>query len=164
MPFKIVQTVEGNKMLLSIVPSHWERNGILSWPKNSNVDVRDDSAANRPDESFLKFQCVTKRTNLEFYELAEGIVKTMTEKSDTNDRDVDQSATKNVQIKKGSKAINKLKQVPNLETQIKQAQKVCIFIVYIFSIESMRRYFKLMVLALFLFHKDCQKNPRFEDS
>lgn len=47
MPFKIVQTHEGGKLMLSVVPNGWEKDGTLYWPRGTNIKISDENS--RPE-------------------------------------------------------------------------------------------------------------------
>lgn len=70
MPFKIVQTIEDSRLCLSIVPSRWEENGKLFWPK-SRMSIRKliKVENSKPEKGkWDELPCVKKR---EFATLAE---------------------------------------------------------------------------------------------
>lgn len=91
MPYKIVQTKEAGRDLLSIVPSAWVSNGFVKWP-----DTKCDSNAKKeyrkrlmdgnslPHEDWIEVKCRFKR-ELETYELAKKEWNSMSDKSDTSD-------------------------------------------------------------------------------
>ncbi|XP_055526995.1 uncharacterized protein LOC129719627 [Wyeomyia smithii] len=61
MPFKIIQTCEEGNLCLSIVPSAWERDGVLWWPKTTGVAklLRDENS--HPTSKWQTMQCIKKR-------------------------------------------------------------------------------------------------------
>lgn len=61
MPFKIVQTIEAGETCLSVVPSGWEANGILWWPKKHLVGKLSQIETSAPDDKWEKMNCVRKR-------------------------------------------------------------------------------------------------------
>ncbi|XP_055550468.1 uncharacterized protein LOC129732984 [Wyeomyia smithii] len=82
MPYKIVQTIEAGEACLSVVPSKWEANGILYWPKKhlvAKLSLEEESA---PTDKWETFNCIKKR---EFTSHAEACneMQKMEEKSDT---------------------------------------------------------------------------------
>lgn len=133
MTFKIVQTVENGRKLLTIVPHHWEQMGTLFWPRKSTVNAQDDSDSNKPDDKAHKYRCIVKRQNLQTYDEAENILDVMQQQSDSDDKSKDLSQTKTVQIKIGSKTVKSSSQMPDLETIIDPTddamikKSVCIF-------------------------------------
>ncbi|XP_062554531.1 uncharacterized protein LOC134219712 [Armigeres subalbatus] len=66
MPFKIVQTVEKGELCLSVVPSKWEEDGILHWPKKSVVARLCHDENSVPESNWEKLNCVLKRQNLTY--------------------------------------------------------------------------------------------------
>lgn len=61
MPFKIVQTIEGGETCLSVVPSKWETNGTLYWPKKHLVAKLSLEEESVPSDKWEKLNCVRKR-------------------------------------------------------------------------------------------------------
>ncbi|XP_065095782.1 uncharacterized protein LOC135717572 [Ochlerotatus camptorhynchus] len=61
MPFKIIQTIEAGEICLSIVPSGWEANGILRWPKKHLVGKLSQIETSTADDKWEKMNCVRKR-------------------------------------------------------------------------------------------------------
>lgn len=61
MPFKIIQTIEAGEVCLSVVPSGWECNGILWWPKKHLVGKLSQIETSMPDDKWEKINCVKKR-------------------------------------------------------------------------------------------------------
>lgn len=62
MPFKIVQTVEDGEVCLSIVPSTWEINGVLRWPKKLRLANKlSHMEYSQPDSSWDRMMCLKKR-------------------------------------------------------------------------------------------------------
>ncbi|XP_045511410.1 uncharacterized protein LOC123706270 [Colias croceus] len=88
MPFKIVETVEKGKCLLFIVPSLWETNGILKWPKNC-LDVRKLVMNENclPATGWSASRCRVKRHSIPSFSEAERELGLMLERSDTDDTD-----------------------------------------------------------------------------
>uniref|UniRef100_A0A182VVL9 DUF4806 domain-containing protein n=1 Tax=Anopheles minimus TaxID=112268 RepID=A0A182VVL9_9DIPT len=90
MPYKIVQTIEGGETCLSVVPSRWEQEGVLFWPKKNLVaklSLEEDSI---PTNKWEKINCIKKRefkTRAEAYEELEKMeMKTDTEMDDEDSR------------------------------------------------------------------------------
>lgn len=82
MPFKIVQTIEGGETCLSIVPSGWEVNGTLHWPKKHQVvklSLQEDSL---PADNWQRINCIQKR-HCRTYAEASDELEQMENKSDT---------------------------------------------------------------------------------
>ncbi|KXJ79636.1 hypothetical protein RP20_CCG000151 [Aedes albopictus] len=61
MPFKIVQTLEDGEQCLCIVPSAWEHDGTLWWPKKTTAAklMRDENS--KPTSKWQRMQCTRKR-------------------------------------------------------------------------------------------------------
>lgn len=81
MPYKIVQTVEKGKSVLTSIPDTWEDNGILKWPKKKAEKLKKNDN-NGPDNSWLKSRC-TVTLYIESYEEAEKEIERMCDYSDT---------------------------------------------------------------------------------
>lgn len=82
MPFKIVQTIEGGETCLCIVPSKWESNGTLYWPKKHLVvklSLQEDSI---PSDNWQRINCIKKRQFQTYGEACEEL-KRMEDHSDT---------------------------------------------------------------------------------
>lgn len=116
MPFKIVETVEKGKSLLFIVPSLWETNGILKWPKNC-LDVRKLVMNENclPATGWSASRCRVKRHSIPSFSEAERELELMLERSDTDDTDREIQNSK-VQFQKENVNYNALAE-----------QLVCIF-------------------------------------
>ena len=80
--FKIVETVEKGSKKLTIVPSGWESNGELSWPK-FKADKLIKVADSLPEDSWFRMSCKLKRNHLLNYDIAEEELERMLEKDDT---------------------------------------------------------------------------------
>ena len=63
MPFKIVQTNEDGEQCLTVVPSGWEREGILSWPKTTGAAKLAKNANSLPTLKWHRILCSNKREN-----------------------------------------------------------------------------------------------------
>ncbi|KAJ3664549.1 hypothetical protein Zmor_000107 [Zophobas morio] len=61
MPFKIVQTIEGGRFYFSIVPSKWEKDGLLRWPPKSLLVKLAHVENSSPEEKWETVNCVMKR-------------------------------------------------------------------------------------------------------
>lgn len=81
MPYKIVQTIENGKALLTAVPSQWEKEGVLQWPKKKFEKLRKNEES-LPNEKWIMMNCIVKRTNLTLQE-AEDEINDMCKNSDT---------------------------------------------------------------------------------
>lgn len=101
MPFKIVQTVEKGKKYLSVVPHHWEVDQKLYWPTKERPNCSDDSENNKPNETFMVYQCTLKRTSIATFKEATEISDVMRLQYDTDEKSIDESATKKVSKRKG---------------------------------------------------------------
>lgn len=64
MPFKIVQTFENGKSVLTVLPSAWEKAEILFWPRRLNETklIHDDFSVPKKDWKIMR--CKTKREYL----------------------------------------------------------------------------------------------------
>lgn len=82
MPFKIIQTKERGKFILSIIPDKWEQNRILHWPKRRVEDLLEQESS-CPDDSWLTMKCQVKRTGLISKQSAEAELANMLQESDT---------------------------------------------------------------------------------
>lgn len=89
MPYKILQTQENERELLTVVPSLWETDGLVSWPPircdaamkmDYKKRLMDGNSVPHPD--WKRIRCKLKRT-FETYEEAQKEWKTMSDKSDT---------------------------------------------------------------------------------
>ncbi|VEN50473.1 unnamed protein product [Callosobruchus maculatus] len=103
--YKIVETVEKGLKQLTIVPSAWETNGRLSWPKNK-ADKLIKIGESVPDDNWFNFKCKLKRNHLLSYEIAEEELELMLQKSDTEQDDClvieDRKKRSRVVLKKGN--------------------------------------------------------------
>lgn len=65
--YKIVETIEEGEKLLTVIPSCWEKDGILSWPTNcKNVDsLRKKCIVPAPNWS--KEKCILKREDIKSF-------------------------------------------------------------------------------------------------
>lgn len=61
MPFKVVQTIERGETCLTVVPSSWEENGILHWPRKNAVAKLSLEEYSEPSPKWEKINCVKKR-------------------------------------------------------------------------------------------------------
>ncbi|XP_053601036.1 uncharacterized protein LOC128669862 [Plodia interpunctella] len=76
MPFKIVQTLEKGKPVLTAVPHEWEKDGTLFWPKNQAdklIKVEDIY----PEDNWIPIVCELKRDNLKSYGEAQAEVNSI---------------------------------------------------------------------------------------
>lgn len=86
MPFKIVETIERGKPQLSIVPSCWEKKGLLRWPpKKYPINKLVTNENSIPQADWLTIKCVLKRTSILSYSRAEEEIDMMAQYSDTSD-------------------------------------------------------------------------------
>lgn len=81
MPFKIVQTIERGRSVLTAVPYEWESNGILCWPKKYEKLRRIEDSKSEPN--WKKINCIVKRSNLHSFREAELEIDAMSSYSDT---------------------------------------------------------------------------------
>ncbi|KAF9791794.1 hypothetical protein SFRURICE_020193 [Spodoptera frugiperda] len=83
MPFKIVQTIERGKKFLSCVPSSWENENLLLWPrKGSKKHQRNEYSV--PGEDWISIPCQLKRSDLT-YDEAQMELALMQRESDTEE-------------------------------------------------------------------------------
>lgn len=87
--FKIVQTREAGKCKpsLSLVPSAFEKNGILYWPQNLNTTdmvkiIKDANSV--PQAGWLELPAKVKRTSIPTWKIGSKILKDMMAQSDTS--------------------------------------------------------------------------------
>lgn len=84
MPFKVVQTFEGNKIKLLTVPSGWESNNVLRYPNKCITKyAKDENSTPTPDWEVIK--CKVKRKNVLSYKAGENLVTEMMKHSDTEE-------------------------------------------------------------------------------
>lgn len=89
MSFKVVQTRESGKNLLTIVPHLWEKDGYVKWPKGGHqIPLKDFKAMtidcnSAPCAEWATVKCRLKRSNLK-YEEAVAETKSMSDESDTD--------------------------------------------------------------------------------
>lgn len=82
MPYKIVKTFEKGKSKLSAVPSNWEIDGVLYWPKyNENKLKRIENSC--PEHNWRKINCKVKRSDFLTFHEAEKELDKMCKKSET---------------------------------------------------------------------------------
>lgn len=79
--FKVVQTIEKGSKQLTIVPSSWECNGELAWPK-FRADKLIKNGDSMPGETWFRMTCKLK-SHLLTYEIAEEEMERMLEREDT---------------------------------------------------------------------------------
>ncbi|KAF9821302.1 hypothetical protein SFRURICE_005768 [Spodoptera frugiperda] len=84
MPFKIIQTIEGNKKKLFTVTSGWE---INKTPSNSSKYIKDENSKPTPEWEIMK--CTVKRINISSYEADDKQISEMMKYSDTDETDDD---------------------------------------------------------------------------
>lgn len=84
MPFKIIECIEKGQKRLYIVPSLWETNGELRWPRKRlevNKLVKDENS--RPLDNWSTSKCCVKRSSISSYEEAMRELDVMVQNSDT---------------------------------------------------------------------------------
>lgn len=86
--FKIVETVEKNKKNLTIVPSSWEENNVLWWPKY-RADKLIQDVNSEPDPTWFKMKCRLKRSHLFNIDVAEEELERMVSKDDTEQEEME---------------------------------------------------------------------------
>jgi hypothetical protein len=94
MPFKIVQTVENKKTVLTVVPSKWERNGVLFWPREKNEVKLIHNAESLPKPDWHKLKCIKKREYSTIHE-AERELEIMEQVPDTDAENVNHTSRSN---------------------------------------------------------------------
>lgn len=87
--FKIVQTRERNRTLLSIVPHLWEKDNKLYWPNAGEIKRREFEALMKDGHSsplhhWKLYPCRKKKENLT-YDQAVHMTKMMSDQSDTDE-------------------------------------------------------------------------------
>lgn len=80
--FKIIQTIENNQAKLTIIPSEWEKNGILYWPRKNSEKLH-KNANSIPEKNWMTMKCKVKRSFIPRYEDAQEELGNMLLKSDT---------------------------------------------------------------------------------
>lgn len=76
--FKIVETIEKARKELTIIPSAWECNGQLFWPRlraDKLVQISDSI----PEDNWFTMPCKVKRNYLINYEVAEELERMLNE-------------------------------------------------------------------------------------
>ncbi|KAG5874929.1 hypothetical protein JTB14_015755 [Gonioctena quinquepunctata] len=83
--FEIVETVENNRKELTIVPTNWETNRTLSFPRRftSKLQRKSDSV---PEPNWMTLPCKVKKSFLRSFETAE---EELDQKVDAYDTDRD---------------------------------------------------------------------------
>lgn len=82
MPFKIVQTRENNQNVLTVVPSNWEKDGVLFWPRKMNETKLIHNECSIPGPDWKTMRCRTKRV-MQYLEEANAELERMEQISDT---------------------------------------------------------------------------------
>ncbi|KAF5302057.1 hypothetical protein FQR65_LT19132 [Abscondita terminalis] len=80
--FKIVETIEKGRRELTIVPSAWEVDGHLFWPK-TKADKLIRHADSVPEYSWFRMKCKLKRNHLINYEVGEEELERMLDNDET---------------------------------------------------------------------------------
>ncbi|KAL4702371.1 hypothetical protein ACJJTC_018283 [Scirpophaga incertulas] len=93
MPYKIVQTIEKGRPVLTAVPDGWEINGTLFWPKKHEKLRRIEYS--KPETNWRPINCILKRSNLSSFSQAEHEINSMSNASDTETDNDNVSHTKN---------------------------------------------------------------------
>lgn len=78
--WNIVETVERNGPLLSVVPKNWIIGGYLYWPsyiKGHELRLLQQDASSKPTSSWMRLPCVVKRSQFLSYEEGEEAVSAM---------------------------------------------------------------------------------------
>lgn len=97
MSFKIVETMEKGKYVLTTVPKSWENQGHLRWPKLKSEKLRRDPYST-PEDNWRSMSCVVKRINIMSFEEAESELRAMSDVSDT-DQDTQHKPSKHKNTK-----------------------------------------------------------------
>lgn len=84
MPYKIVNTIERGKAVLTCVPSNWEKNGTLFWPPKGQEKLRHIESS-VPELNWKPFNCIVKRRNIGTVFQAEHEINMMCAASETDD-------------------------------------------------------------------------------
>ncbi|XP_055522435.1 uncharacterized protein LOC129716623 [Wyeomyia smithii] len=123
MTFKIVQTIEGGESCLSIVPSGWEVDGILHWPKKHKVvklSLQEDSL---PADNWQRINCIKKR-QLQTYEEACEELNKMENKSDT---EMDEVSTTRLPDKRRQQLTTNTRTIANVDLNAYAEQQTADF-------------------------------------
>lgn len=80
MSFKIVETIEKGKYVLTAVPTSWENQGNLRWPKIKSEKLRRDPFS-IPEDTWRSMNCIVKRKNIMSFEEAETELRAMSDVS-----------------------------------------------------------------------------------
>lgn len=87
MTFKVVETLENGKKLLSAVPSAWEKDGHLYWPPIKRVSLLQkllSDVNSRPAAGWSRRACKLKRQGILTFAEAEDEVDRMEEYAGTS--------------------------------------------------------------------------------
>ncbi|RVE41713.1 hypothetical protein evm_013644 [Chilo suppressalis] len=101
MPYKIVQTIEKGRPVLTAVPDGWEISGTLFWPKKHEKLRRIEHS--KPETNWRPINCILKRSNLSSFSQAEQEIDSMSNASDTETDNDNVSHTRNHNKKNISK-------------------------------------------------------------
>lgn len=93
MSYKIVQTWEYNKHRLLAVPSTWENNNILKYPRK-NITKYLKIGTSIPEHDWKQIKCDVKRRELLSYETAEYVLQEMVNHTDTEDDTINSATSK----------------------------------------------------------------------
>lgn len=99
MPFKIVQTVEKGELCLCVVPSRWEQDGVLHWPKKTALARLCQDESSSPFPNWDKMDCVLKR-ELPTYSAAQKEMDRMESITDTEMEDSETPPPKATKVRR----------------------------------------------------------------
>ncbi|XP_055687471.1 uncharacterized protein LOC129792434 [Lutzomyia longipalpis] len=68
--FKVIKTIEGNDVMLSVVPSSWENNGVLFWPSGVKSDKIRKDPSSVPSANWTRHACFVLKKDIVSYSKA----------------------------------------------------------------------------------------------
>lgn len=127
MPFKIVSTIEKGRSVLTTVPSDWEKEGFLFWPRLARIKVEKlrRSMHSKPEEDWKVVNCILKRRHLITFENAELELERMCSNSDTETDNEKENKTLNMKTQRPLNFENIVQECINVSsiTVLSQEQK-----------------------------------------
>lgn len=112
----------------------WTKNYIGQPKKDQTVQKTvHDSENNKPNETFMVYQCTLKRTSIATFKEATEISDVMRLQYDTDEKSIDESATKKVSKRKGPVQKENLGKTPDWsknidKVSISELRKIYIFL------------------------------------
>lgn len=86
MPYKIIETIERGRRLIVSVPSLWESDGNLYWPKKNVISLKKNEKS-APQSDWKCLPCILKRDNILNYKTAEEEIALMSDFTDTDEKE-----------------------------------------------------------------------------